>query len=145
MEIIPYKTEGIWYPIPYKYSKYLFYSSFSMGIAALIALYLDDGYVSIYFFLLWLTSINFWRKPEYGLRRNIDKMLVYSGMIYVIYYIFLFSNNFYRIMWINVAICLIFFQIAEYVCCYLNSTKWIIFHMALHIYVSMMVLFCMFQ
>jgi hypothetical protein len=96
-EIIKYKVEGIWYPIPYKYSKFLVYSSFSMGIASLIALYLDDTYISIYFFLLWLTSINFWRKPEYGMRRNIDWTIAYIGVIIALFEICLLKNEFNRV------------------------------------------------
>ena len=136
---------GCYYPIPFKYSKFVFYSSFSMGVAALIALYLDDGYTSIYFFLLWLTSINFWRKPAYGMRRNIDKILVYSGVLYVIYHLFILSTAFYKTMWIYVFTCVLFFHIIEHIYCYFNCVQWIVFHMAMHIYVSMMVLFCLFQ
>jgi len=136
--------EGCVYPIPYKYSKYLFYSSFLMFLSFIFALYFNEGYISIYFFLLFLTSINFWRKPEYGLRRNLDKMLVYFGVIYTLYYIYLLSGTFYKMMFLNIFICVLIFHITEYILCYLNSTKWIIFHMAMHLYVSCMVLFLFF-
>ena len=136
---------GCDYPMPFKYSKFVFYSSFSMGLSALIALYIDDGLTSIYFFLLWLTSINFWRKPEYGMRRNIDKFLVYSGVIYLTYMLFIISTEFYKTMWLYVFICVLFFDIVERIYCYFGSVQWIVFHMAMHIYVSMMVLFCLFQ
>ena len=120
----------------------MLYSSFSMCIAALIALYLDETYTSIYFCLLWLTSINFWRKPEYGMRRNIDKLLVYAGVFYIIYNLFILSTEFYKTMWIFCFICILFFDILERIYCYFGSVQWIIFHMAIHIYASMMVLFC---
>jgi hypothetical protein len=136
--------EGCVYPIPYKYSKYLFYSSFLMLLSFIFALYFNEGYVSIYFFLLFLTSINFWRKPEYGLRRNLDKMLVYFGVIYTLFYIYLLSGSFYKIMFLNMFICVLVFHITEYILCYFNSTKWIIFHMTMHLYVSSMVLFVFF-
>ena len=136
--------EGCEYPIPYKYSKYLFYSSFLMGLSAIFALYFNEGIVSIYFFLLFLTSINFWRKPEYGLRHKLDKMLVYAGCFYVLIYIYLLSGEFYKIMWLNMFICSFVFYIFEYILCYFGSVKWIIFHMAIHLYASIMVLFIFF-
>ena len=114
--------EGCVYPIPYKYSKYLFYSSFLMLLSFIFALYFNEGYVSIYFFLLFLTSINFWRKPEYGLRRNLDKMLVYFGVIYTLFYIYLLSGSFYKMMFLNMFICVLVFHITEYILCYFNYT-----------------------
>jgi hypothetical protein len=136
--------EGCKYPLPYKYSKYLYLSSFLMGLSAIFALYFDEGIVSIYFFLLFLTSINFWRKPEYGLRHKLDKLLVYAGCLYVLIYIYLLSGEFYKIMWLNMFICSFIFYIIEYILCYFKSTKWIVFHMAIHLYASLMVLFIFF-
>ena len=139
------RNDGCGYPLPYKYSKYLFLSSFLMSLTALIAIYFDEGIVSIYYFLLFLTSINFWRKPEYGLRHKIDKLLVYAGVVYVFIYIYILLNKeFYRIMFINLFICVLAFNMIEYILCYLESTKWIIFHMAIHLYVSLMGLFMFF-
>jgi len=137
--------EGCRYPLPYKYSKYLVMSSFLMSLSALFALYFDEGFISIYFFLLFLTSINFWRKPQYGIRHKIDKMLVYTGVIYFLFYTYILLNKeFYRIMFLNLFICVLCFDIIERICCYFNSTKWIIFHMTVHLYVSIMGLFIIF-
>jgi hypothetical protein len=139
------KLEGYNYPLPYKYSKYLVYSSCTMSITALVSLYFDETITSIYFFVLFLTSINFWRKPEYGIRHKIDKILVYIGVIYVLFYEFLLLNKeFYRTIFIYLFICIILFFIIEHILCYFYSTKWIIFHMAIHIYVSMMGIFVLF-
>lgn len=137
--------EGCGYPLPYKYSKYLFLSSFLMSLTALIAIYFNEGFTSLYYFLLFLTSINFWRKPQYGLRHKIDKLLVYAGVVYVFIYIYILLNKeFYRIMFINLFLCVLMFNAIEHICCYFNSTKWIIFHMAIHLYVSIMGLFIFF-
>ena len=147
MEIntIEIKFEGCEYPLPYKYSKYLFLSSFLMALTALIAIYFNEGFTSLYYFLLFLTSINFWRKPQYGLRHKIDKLLVYAGVIYTFVYIYILLNKeFYRIMFINIFLCILMFNIIEHILCYLHSTKWIIFHMVIHLYASMMGLFIFF-
>jgi len=137
--------EGCGYPLPYKYSKYLFLSSFLMALTALIAIYFNEGFTSLYYFLLFLTSINFWRKPQYGLRHKIDKLLVYAGVVYVFIYIYILLNKeFYRIMFINLFLCILMFNMLEHICCYLQSTKWIVFHMAIHLYASIMGLFIFF-
>lgn len=145
MELIKDESEGLGYPLPYKYSKYLVYSSCLMSLTALVALYYDDDITSIYYFLIFLTSINFWRKPEYGLRHKIDKCMVYLLCIYGLYNIYLLLNNdFYREMLTYSGICIIVFFILEHILCYFKSTKWIIFHMALHIYVTFTGLFILF-
>uniref|UniRef100_A0A6C0D1Y3 TLC domain-containing protein n=1 Tax=viral metagenome TaxID=1070528 RepID=A0A6C0D1Y3_9ZZZZ len=131
--------EGCSLPLPYKYSKYLFCSSFLMSVTALVTLYYDEGYTSLYYFLLFLTSINFWRRPEYGFRRQLDQLLVYSGCLYVLYNVFLvLKTEFQRVTFISLFACVLIFDIIELLLCYFNSTKWIIFHMAIHLYVSLM-------
>ena len=78
-----------------------------MALTALIAIYFDEGFTSLYYFLLFLTSINFWRKPQYGLRHKIDKLLVYAGVIYTFICIYILLNKeFYRIMFINLFLCI---------------------------------------
>ena len=131
--------EGCSLPLPYKYSKYLFCSSFLMSVTALVTLYHDEGITSLYYFLLFLTSINFWRIPEYGFRRQLDQLLVYSGCLYVLYNVFLvLKTEFQRVTFISLFACVLIFDIIELVLCYFESTKWIIFHMAIHLYVSLM-------
>jgi hypothetical protein len=131
--------DGCVLPLPYKYSKYLFCSSFLMSGTALVTLYYDDGVTSLYYFLLFLTSINFWRRPEHGFRRQLDQVLVYSGCLYVFYNVFLVLNTeFQRVTFISLFLSVLLFDLAEIILCYLNSTKWIVFHMAIHLYVSIM-------
>ena len=117
------------FPMCYSYSKFLFYSSFSMLIATII-------YISVYLLLLFLTSINHWRKPEYGLRRNIDLTIVLIGIFYTLFKVCLLKDEFHRVGILILAFCSLLFFILEYVLSYLDSPKWIIFHMTLHIYVS---------
>lgn len=138
-------TDGLEYPLSYKYSKYLLYSSCTMSITSLFAMYFNEQLTAIYYFTLFLTSINFWRKPEYGLRHMVDKILVYIGVVYVFYNQYLLLNKeFYRVAFMDMFICIVIFFIIEHILCYFYSKKWIIFHMAIHIYVSMMGLFILF-
>jgi hypothetical protein len=127
---------GFKIPMEYEYSKFLFYSSFSMGISAFIAYIMNDLYITVYFFLLFLTSINHWRQPEYGLRRNIDITVVGIGFFYALLKIFLLKDEFHRVGLIIIGICSVFMYTFEYVLEYFDSPKWIIFHMTLHLYAS---------
>ena len=133
--------EGCIYPLDYKYSKFLFYTSFLIGLSFMVALYFNNNYISIYLFLLFLSSINFWRKPKYGLRRNIDRIMIYIGSFNILYYIFLLNSEFNKKIILYLFICIIFFNIMENIYFYLKLNKWIIFHMAIHIYVFIMSLF----
>ncbi len=124
------------FPLNQNYSKFLFYSSFMIGISSCIAFYMQDTILTIFLFLLFLTSINYWRKPEYGIRRQIDMTLCGITLFYFVTIAFLFLPEFNRVMYINTSICVGVFYLFEYILCYLKSVKWIVFHMAMHIYLS---------
>ena len=131
--------------MPLSYSKFLFLSSFSMLISAIIAIIVNDIYVTIYFLLLFLTSINYWRRPEYGLRRNIDLFVVKCGTFIGLYQVSLLKNEMCRFMCLSIGFCSFVFYIIEHILVYFNSLKWIIFHMAIHLYMSLVVLFIVFN
>lgn len=125
----------------YSYSKFLLYSSCTIGISAVIAYIMNDLYISIYLLLLFLTSINFWRKPEYGLRRNIDLAVVYMYAVYTILNVFLLKDEFHRVILLIVFLSVNMYNVVEQILYYFGSPKWIIFHMAMHIYVSFGIFF----
>jgi hypothetical protein len=137
--------EGVHLPMSYNYSKFLFFSSFSMLISTLFAIYMNDIYITIYFFLLFLSSINYWRKPEYGFRRNIDLLLVKVGVIILLSQICLLKNEFCRHVYISLAFCSVIFYIIEHILVYMINVKWIVFHMAIHLYISSAALFVIFN
>jgi hypothetical protein len=132
---------GYKYPMSYSYSKFLLYSSCTIGISAVIAYIMNDLYISIYLLLLFLTSINFWRKPEYGLRRNIDLAVVYMYAVYTILNVFLLKDEFHRVILLIVFLSVNMYNVVEQILYYFGSPKWIIFHMAMHIYVSFGIFF----
>ena len=140
-----YSMAGFKFPMDNQYSKFLFYSSFCMGVSAFIAYIMNDLYITTYLILLFLSSINHWRQPEYGLRRNIDLTVVAIGVFYVLFKIFLLKDEFHRAALLIFGICGVIMFIFEYVLEYLDSPKWIIFHMTLHIYVSCAALLMIFD
>ena len=131
--------------IPIHYSKFLFFSSFSMLISAIIAIIVNDIYVTIYFFILFLTSINHWRRPEYGLRRNIDLFVVKCGIIIIFCQVCLLKNEFCRFVFVSLSLCSCMFFIIENILSYFNNLQWIIFHMTIHLYISLSALFVIFN
>uniref|UniRef100_A0A6C0EUM8 Uncharacterized protein n=1 Tax=viral metagenome TaxID=1070528 RepID=A0A6C0EUM8_9ZZZZ len=133
--------EGCVLPLDYKYSKFLFYTSFLFEISFLFAIYLSNYYAIFYWFMLFFSSTNHWKNADYGIKRKFDLLIVFIGFLNTIGYMFILPNEFYKKMCLFVFLCIIFFDIAERLCCYFNSTKWIIFHMTIHIYVFIMSLF----
>ena len=132
-------------PMCYEYSKYLLYSSCFIGISAIIAYIMNNLYAFVYLILLLLTSINYWRKPEYGLRRNIDLAAVSIGALYASSNLFLLKDEFHRVGLLIIIICTFTLFILEHILEYLDSPKWIVIHMILHIYFVCGTLFVIFD
>jgi hypothetical protein len=124
-----------------EYGIFLFYSSFCMLFSIWLSYYMNDYYFTFYFILLFLSSINHWRKPEYGLRRNIDLFIVYSGVVYTLLRVCLLSCEFNRVVILSMLFSCLVFYIIEFICVYYNSNKWVIYHMTLHLYASLLVVF----
>lgn len=123
-------------PLSYNYSKYLFYSSFLLGISSYISFYFQDYYTFLFMFVLFLSSIKFWRKPDYGLQRDIDMFLCKCIAVYFYMNTLCFYDEFSRTMYIYVFMCLFLFLMIEWILFSLKHKKWIIFHMTIHIYVA---------
>ena len=127
------------------YKKYLLCSSFFMLFASIISFIKNDIYKFIYYIILFLTSINFWREPINGIRRNIDISVVYLGVIFTMSQLYLLKNDFYMYCVVSMVFCCLIFYIIEFICVKYNSNKWIIFHMTLHLYASLLVVFILFD
>jgi hypothetical protein len=128
-----------------EYGIFLFYSSFCMLFSIWLSYYMNDYYFTFYFILLFLSSINHWRKPEYGLRRNIDLFIVYSGVVYTLLRVCLLSCEFNRVIILSMLFSCLVFYIIEFICVYYNSNKWVIYHMTLHLYGALMIIFILFD
>ncbi len=59
-----------------QYSNILFSSSFFMLILSVFLYYLDFKIVSLLYFILFMTSINHWKNPDYNIKRLIDIYMV---------------------------------------------------------------------
>ena len=74
------------YIIPKANGKYICIISFFCAISATYAVKEGLYNLSIGPFGVFITSINYWRKPVYGLRRNIDITAAFSALMYNILY-----------------------------------------------------------
>ena len=124
-------------PIPYVYSKYLFYSSFSIGASSVVSAYYKDYVSFLFMFMLFLTSINYWYNPDYGLRRDIDMFL--CKIISLYFYLTTLSvyDEYCNVVFVNVFYNILFLYSMEHLCCYFKNSKWIVFHMAIHLHLSL--------
>jgi hypothetical protein len=66
--------------MPKSQADYLFYTSFSSLICSLYGLYKNQFINALGVFLIFVTSINYWRNPVYGWRRNIDIITSILGL-----------------------------------------------------------------
>jgi hypothetical protein len=66
--------------VPKPQANYLFYTSFFSLISTLYGLYKKEYLNTIGVFSIFITSINYWRDPVYGWRRNIDIVASILGL-----------------------------------------------------------------
>jgi hypothetical protein len=111
---------------------YIWRTSFLFFISSISALY--NGYLdfAIVLFCIFLTSINYWRKPTYSWRRNLDIICASTGIIYKM--IRAYQAEYSVISYILIIMSICFYYLGVY--CdrkklYLYSTY---FHCSLHIF-----------
>jgi hypothetical protein len=124
-----------------EYKKYLLCSSFCMLFSSIVSYIKNDVYKGIYYIILFLSSINFWNNPIHGLRRNMDLFIVYFGVLFTLSQLYLLKDDFYMYCILSMCLCCLVFYIMEFICVYYNSNKWVIYHMTLHLYASLLVVF----
>ena len=75
-------TDGLYNGLvmPKPQADYLFYTSFSSLVGSLYGFYKKQYINSLGVFLIFVTSINYWRNPVHGWRRNIDIIMCILGL-----------------------------------------------------------------
>ncbi len=68
-----------------RYANRPLFASFLALPSVIVAFSQQKYYCALVPLSVFLTSVNYWRNPRYGLRRNIDIITVTSGYIYNIY------------------------------------------------------------
>jgi hypothetical protein len=97
-----------------KYSKWIYYTSFIFIIISMIGLYNNYYLNTLSVFSVFLTSINYWRYPIKGFRRNIDIMTVSLSIAYNSYYVYDCAYGHYYISIIILGIFIYIFSVLLY-------------------------------
>ena len=113
--------------IPKKYANILFISSNQFLCISYYA-YLNEQYLFLCFSLwIYFTSLMFWSKPVYGIRRHLDIYSVFSIGAYIMYRSYL---NYYVYTCI---LCMVMLHIKSFRYCYIkNFKKSTICHVLIH-------------
>ena len=108
---------------------YICVSSFLFLIPSFLSFYVNHTILAYSGFVTTLASINYWRKIDYGFRRNVD--LICSRIMILIcssYYLY-YSKNIYDIGLYCFLIRILLFL---YVKSDFKNEKWYIYHIAFH-------------
>ena len=121
----------------YNYTRFLFYTSFLFLISSLLSYFLNSCYSSIILFILFLTSVLHWNNPTNNILKRIDLVMV--KIVILFYFIKSFyKNEFDRHFLTSLALSIIIFYFIEYVLDFYKNSQWVIFHMAIHIYATLL-------
>ena len=78
--------------LPEEYSQIIFTSSFLFGVTAIYA-YVKKRYdISILLIIMLIASLNYWRDPRRGVRRNIDRVLSITAFLYIFAHAIVLQN-----------------------------------------------------
>ena len=128
-------------PLPFTYSQYLYYTSFLLGVSSCVSFYFRDYTTFVFLFVLFLSSIQFWSRPDYGLQRDIDMFLCKCLAIYFYINTLCYYDEFNRTIAIILFVTVNLLLLTEWILFICKNKQWIVFHMAIHIYVSFFIPF----
>ena len=126
-----------------KYTHYLFYTSFLFLLSSIFSYFYNSFYYSIFNFFLFLTSVIHWNDPDNIFFKRIDLFMV--KIIFLFYLINSFyKNEFDREFLFSLSLSIIIFYFIEHVLDFYKNNQWIIFHMAIHIYATLIFILFLF-
>jgi hypothetical protein len=121
----------------YNYTRYLFYTSFLFLVSTLFNYFYNYFYSCIFNFLLFLTSILHWNNPNNRFLKRIDLIMVKMITLFYIINTF-YKNEFEREFLSNLGLSIIIFYFIEKVLDFYQNSQWVIFHISIHIYGSLL-------
>jgi hypothetical protein len=126
------------YSVPCKteHTEYLYHTSYLIGASSLISYGYQDYATFMYMFCLFLTSINYWNNPSYGIGRNVDLFLAKFINVYFYGTTLLYCDEYSHEMFMNILYHVSFLYFLEHLFIYYQNPKWIVLHMMIHIHVS---------
>jgi hypothetical protein len=112
----------------------LFYSSFLFLIASVVSYSFHDVLSSLFFLALFMTSINHWRYPCYGMNRLLDIACCVLIILYM-YLVFLLNYGpfhiiFFEVMFMTIGVVFLL----EWILYLAQHPFWIVLHLIIHTY-----------
>jgi len=142
--LISFCMEACLLPMAEPYSRPLFYTSFTFAPSSIVSFYFQDYTNGFMMFLLFLTSIQFWYRPDYGIRRNIDMTLCKILAFYYYLTILYARDEYYSTVFIFSLCQICFLYIGEMILVAMYNPKWIVLHMAMHIQLAVFLPFILY-
>ncbi len=131
--------------VPKKYARRLYYSGMVSIISVVVSLYLGMYDFTLIATGVFVNSINYWRHPIQGWRRQIDMLWACGGCLYQMHASFRVESYAYFLgYWVMVALALVSYRVARRYGRVEHdfdaSSKW---HMSLHLWgnISNMILY----
>jgi hypothetical protein len=117
----------------------LYRSSWFLLVSSLFGLYKKMYLDSFIYFVIFLTSINYWRRPDYSWRRYLDMTVAKSTIIYQCYYSYESKYQTYFYFYLLLAISC--YKISIYY--YHKNEYWksTYFHFLFHCFINLSIFF----
>jgi hypothetical protein len=119
-------------PCKNPYTQYLYYTSYLIGLSSTISYYHEDYATFIIMFILFLTSINFWYHPSYGIGRDVDLFLSKFIVVYFYGSSIMYYKEYNRDVFITIVYQVAFIYFIENILIYFQNPQWVILHMMIH-------------
>lgn len=132
------KAKGQGDPLIINLRGFLFFSSlFFLFPAALAVQHLRLRYLTMLYSLTTLASLNYWRYPVHGLRRNIDLIIARTSFfITLVSGIIFIKNRTYLVVGWSFAVCIPFCYYLSHKLSKLRMKQWCVAHMMMHAFVA---------
>ena len=114
-----------------EYSKYIYYTSWLMLFTSLYGFYESYYSIGCLTFVVFCTSINYWRNPIDDMRRVVDLTAVITTLFYTLYYIQWCYNQ--HIYYLILGTIIMFYFLSKYYRYQKNYTYCALYHCCVHI------------
>jgi len=101
-----------------QYSNFIYKTSYLLSITSLYGFYQQKYDLAAILFCGFLTSVNYWRNPTFGLRRKIDMTAIPIGLIY--HALRAYKSQYYYSYYALNSMCVLFYPIS----CYFYNKKY---------------------
>ena len=114
-----------------QYSKYIYYTTWVMLFTSLYGIYKEYYTLGYLTFVVFCSSINYWRNPIDNIIRLIDLIISFSAVLFTVFYVQSCKNLYiYYIMLIMISACYCLSKYSRYQKDYMKCT---LYHCGVHL------------